>query len=266
MEEPKNDWQEPPLPEMPAPAAEPAQMSEIATIGNIFFDPGATFEDLRRKPRFVIGAVIIAILATVWTFGLAMRVGDDGMRRWMTDQFDKNPRTASMTGEQKQQAISLQLTIMKYTRFAVPVFACIGILLGGLFYWVGGKAFGGQAGFLQSVSVFIYSSLPPTILFMVENVIVLFLKSTDEIDFGAAQRGLVKANALMFWDGTGMPVLATLVSVIDLFAIWGWILAAIGLRIMNKISSASAWAITIIIALIGIALRVVGAFTSGNPS
>ena len=50
------------------------------------------------------------------------------------------------------------------------------------------------------------------------------------------------------------------------FMIWGWVLAAIGLRICNRISSGSAWAIVIIFALIGLMVRVVLAFVSGNPT
>jgi hypothetical protein len=70
----------------------------------------------------------------------------------------------------------------------------------------------------------------------------------------------------MLLDGKAMPVLTTLISTLDLFAIWGWILAAIGLRITNRLSSGSAWAIVILVALIGVGLRVLGALLSGNPS
>jgi hypothetical protein len=90
--------------------------------------------------------------------------------------------------------------------------------------------------------------------------------SADDIDLALSQRGLINANLGFFVNGHQMPVLATLLSTIDLFAIWGWVLAAIGLRITNRLSKGSAWAVVIIIALIGVAFRVVSAFFSGNPS
>jgi hypothetical protein len=62
-----------------------------------------------------------------------------------------------------------------------------------------------------------------------------------------------------------MPVLATLIGTFDVFFIWGWILAAIGLRITNRLSSGSAWAVVLILGLIGTLFRVIGAFFSGNP-
>ncbi|MEP6903176.1 MAG: hypothetical protein ABJA66_15615, partial [Actinomycetota bacterium] len=100
----------------------------------------------------------------------------------------------------------------------------------------------------------------------IANLIILAFKSVDDIDIALDQRGVVHANPGFLLDGKSMPVLTTLVSVFDLFLIWGWILAAIGLQRTNKISSGSAWAITIILALVGIAFRVFGALMSGNPS
>ncbi|MEP6850211.1 MAG: hypothetical protein ABI999_15235, partial [Acidobacteriota bacterium] len=84
------------------------------------------------------------------------------------------------------------------------------------------------------------------------------------IDVAASQRTVLHANLGFLIDGKGMPVLGTLLSTVDIFFIWGWILAAIGLRITNRLSSSSAWTLTIIIALIGIAFRVIGALFSGN--
>ncbi len=40
VEQNEPEWQAPPLPEEIINTEEPAQMSEVATLGNIFFDPG----------------------------------------------------------------------------------------------------------------------------------------------------------------------------------------------------------------------------------
>ena len=158
------------------------------------------------------------------------------------------------------------MKINGYSRYAVPVFVFIGLVIGGLLYWGGSKAFGGDGGFFHGVSVFTYSWLPPAVVGMIANFIVMALKSADEIDLGLSQKSLVNANLGFFVNGHSAPVLATLLSTFDLFAIWGWILAAIGLRITNRLSSGSAWAVVIIIGLIGVAFRVIGAVFSGNPT
>ncbi len=54
-----SEWQAPPPPEKIVDTSEPAQMSEAATLGNIFIEPGRTFEDLRRKPRFILASLVI---------------------------------------------------------------------------------------------------------------------------------------------------------------------------------------------------------------
>ena len=253
-----------------APSMSPAdgeapQMSEAATIGGIFFEPGSTFEDLKRKPRFVIAAIIVCLLVSAYAFALYYKVGDAATRTFIEQQLDKSPQTSSMTSEQKTGAIDMQMTIAKFTRFGMPILVFISLLIGGLFYWLAAKAFGGTGGFLHGLSVWIYSSLPPVVVGMIANFIVLALKSADDIDLAASQRTVVHASPAFLIDGKSTPVLATLIGTLDLFFNWGWILAAIGLRITNRISSGSAWAIVLIFALIGTLFRVIGAYFSGNP-
>ena len=246
--------------------AEPAQMSEVGTIAGIFIEPGKTFEDLKRKPRFIIAGILISLLVTAYAFGLAAKIGDTAMRTFIAEQVDKSPRADSMTSEQRSSAIDLQMTISKYSRFAVPVFIFISFFIGGLLYWAGAKAFGGTGTFMQNVAVWVYSGLPPAIVAMICNFIVMGLKSADEIDLINSQRGLLQANPSFFISGKEMPLLATFLSTFDVFAIWGWILAAIGLTYVNRISKASSWAIVIIIILIGLGFRVIGSLVSGNPA
>jgi hypothetical protein len=245
---------------------DPPQMSEVSTVLGIFMEPGRVFEDLRRKPRFVLGGLIIALLVTGYGFGLYYKVGEKAVRSMVAEQIEKSPQTASMSAEQKNGMIEMNMTIQKYIRYAIPIFLFISFVIGGLCYFLGSKAFGGSGGFMHAVSVWIYSSIPPTVVAMIANFIVIGLKSADEIDLAASQRGVIQANPSFLLDGKAQPVLATIVGTFDLFMIWGWILAAIGLRITNRISSGSAWGIVLIFALLGILGRVVGAFFSGNPS
>lgn len=266
MTEPNSsEWQAPPPPEY-IPQPEKPQISEIGSIGTIFIEPESTFKDFLRKPRFIAAGIIIVLLVAAYTFSVAYKVGDAGMRSFITDQINKNPQTDSLTAEQKSGAVELQMTISKYTRFAVPVFVIISFLIGGLLYWLGGKAFGGTGTFMQNVAVWIYSGLPPAIVSVIGSIIVLALKSADDIDLFASQQGMLHANPSFFIDGKAMPVVATILKTFDLFAIWGWILAAIGLAVVNKISKGSAWALVFIFVLIGLGFRLLGAFFSGNPT
>jgi hypothetical protein len=242
---------------------ETPQMSEVATLGSVFFEPGRVFEDLRKKPRFIVGLIIIALLSSISVFALYQKMGEDGVRRAVEEQFDRNSQTASMSSEQRRTMVNFNMTIQKYMPIIVLIVVPIVMSIFALCYFLGAKVFGGDGGFLHALSVVIYSSFPPAVLLTITSLIVLAIKSVDEIDLISAQRGgLVKANLSLFVDGKTQPILSAILSSIDVFQIWGWILAAIGLRITNKLSSGSAWAIVIIFALIGVCAKVIGAFFS----
>ncbi|HEV7700862.1 MAG TPA: Yip1 family protein [Pyrinomonadaceae bacterium] len=259
------EFEPPPPPPTPEEPREEPQMSEAGTMGNIFLEPENTFKDLRRKPRFIIAGIIIAILVMAYTFGVQMKVGEAGLRSFMSEQIDKSPQGDSLSKEQKGNAIDLQMKISKYTTYALPIFVFISFLIGGLLYWAGAKAFGGTGTFTQNLSVWIYSGFPPAVVGMVANFIVLALKSADDIDLATSQRGLLHAN-LGFFVGKEHAVISTILSTFDVFAIWGWILAAIGLSVVNKMSKASAWTLVLLITLVGLGFRLIGALLSGNPS
>lgn len=262
MEENNVQWQEPPPSEQIKKVEEEPQMSEVATLGNIFFEPGRTFEDLRRKPRFLMAGVIILVLITLFQVLFIQKVGYE---RLIRARIEASPQTQQLSKEQIDQIIEQQSSpVFKGISYAAaPVVIAIVFLLGGLIYWLGANAMGGSASFLHGLSVWIYSSLPPTLLFVLANIIVLFLKSVDDMDLSSAQSGMVQANPAFFIDAKAQPVLAAVLSSFDLFAIWGWILAAIGLQKIAKISSGAAWAIVLILGLVGITGRVLMAFLFG---
>lgn len=265
MENPNSaEWEPPPPPEKIE--VETAQMSEVAALGNVFLEPGPVFEDMRKKPRFLIGALIMALLITAFSFAMYYKVGEQNLRTFYGQQIDKSPQASSMDNAARTGMIEMYMTIGTVVRYVMPVIVLVFLALGGLYYWLASKAFGGTGNYLHGLSVWVYSSFPPAIVAMVANFIILAFKSADDIDIAASQSGVVHANLGFFIDGKSRPIIATLLGAFDVFLIWGWVLAAIGLRKTQKISSGSAWAITIILALVGIGFKLIGAFFSGNPS
>lgn len=263
MQEPNSpEWIEPPPPVDIKKIEEPPRMSEVATLGNIFFEPGNTFEDLRRKPRFIIAGLVIIIAATLFQVLLIQKVGLDNIAR---ARIESSSFTENLSKEDKEKSVQQQSSpiVEGITYVSVPIVVIITFLIGGLIYWLGANAMGGSAKFLQGVSVWVYSSLPPTLLWAISNLIVLILKSVDDIDLATAQGGVMHANPGFFMDGKSSPVLAAVLSGIDLFTIYGWVLAAIGLQKIAKISSGSAWAIVLILGLVRLTATVIWAAAFG---
>ena len=255
-EENSPEWEAPPPPEKIVD--DPPQMSEAAMIGNIFLEPSNVFRDQRRKPRFILGGLLVIICVSIFQIAFVEKFGLENIVR---ARFESSKRTQDLPADQKEKMIAQQSgSVAKYVTYAVtPVVIVIAFFLGGLIYWGGSKAMGGDGGYLNTVAVWIYASVPPTLVFLVGNMIVLFLKSADDIDLASSQGGLLKANLGFFIDQKSMPVIAALLGSIDFFAIWGWILAAIGLQKVAKISSGAAWTVVLIVAFIKVFFAVIGA-------
>jgi hypothetical protein len=74
----------------PMPVAEPqASVSPFGRIIGVFFSPKATFEDIARKPSWLLPVLISTILGIVSTVVLNQRVN---WRDYIAQQIDKSPR------------------------------------------------------------------------------------------------------------------------------------------------------------------------------
>src|SRR3954462_14592825 len=129
MSEQENpEWQPPPPPEH-IPQPEPPQMSEVATLGNIFIEPGRVFEDMRRKPRFLLAGLIIMLLFTAFQVIFIQRVGLEEIVR---ARIEASSRTRDLPEETKKAAIAQQGgPIAKYVTFAItPVIILVSFAVG----------------------------------------------------------------------------------------------------------------------------------------
>src|SRR5438445_9226078 len=88
---------------MPAPEAQsrPA-ISPIGRVVGAFFSPKATFEDIVRKPSWVLPVVLLTLFSIAVSFAINQRIN---WREFMAQQIEKNPRSANMSAEQKEQQI-----------------------------------------------------------------------------------------------------------------------------------------------------------------
>lgn len=258
MEHNESENPQPTPPAKKTELTEPPQMSEVASVGSVFFEPGTVFEDMRRKPRFLLAGLIVLVAISIFQVVFIEKIG---YKEIVKSRIESSSRTRDLDKAQKAQIIEQQGgdTIKYITYGATPVIVAVMFLIGGLIYWGMSSAMGGSGKFLGGLSVWVYSSLPPAIVFTLANLLVLFLKSADDIDIANSQSGLVKANPSFFIDATAHPVLTALLGAIDLFAIWGWVLASIGLQKVFKLSSGSSWAVVLILALVGVGAKVVGA-------
>jgi hypothetical protein len=253
MSDPNQEFQPPP-PFAETPVTPGETMSTAATLTGIFFEPGAVFEALRSRPRFLAAGIILLVLTVAVVGVLYQRVD---MGQYTREQMEKSPRNAQMTEEQKETGAKFGKII---GAVAFPAAVPIVIAAGAGLYLLGVMAFGGTIGYKKALAVWVYSSLPPAVLGSVVAVLVLFLKSPDTID----PKHLLITNPGAFMGTDSSPVLVALLSQFDILKFYGLFLAALGLRKVAKISSGSAWGIVIGLTLIGALLSIASAAIFGG--
>lgn len=230
-----------------ANAGAPA-LSTPETLSGIFFEPGRVFESFRVRPRFLVAGLIILLTLVAYQFLFTQRIGHENIVRARVEAGG-----AEMSPEQKQQAIEMQSNpIAKWIELVItPVVVCIVIAAGAGLYLLGTLATGKAISYKQALAVWVYSSLPRALFLIVGNLVLLLIKSPDDMDIVSASRGLLRANPGFLVDGTAHPVLATALGSIDLLAIYALVLAALGLRKVARLSSGAAWTVVLAVWALG---------------
>jgi hypothetical protein len=248
----------------PDPPGTP-EMSTVQTLTGIFFEPGRVFESLRQRPRFLVAALVIMAAFFAYYISYIQKVGYENL---ITAEMNSGTRGQQMSDEDKARAIQVQMKpVIKALRYGGPVITfAIFFSIGAALYLLGTMLMGKSLSYRQALSIWTYSSLPPTLLLMLLNIIMLFIKMPeDDLGIVRGQGGLVHANPGLFIDGHAHPAIASAAGAFDLFAFYGLFLAALGLRKVARLSSGSAWGIVLGLWLLGLIMRVVFATILGRP-
>jgi hypothetical protein len=232
------------------------EMSTPQTLTGIFFEPGRTFEALRARPRFLVAAVVCVLAFMAFYLTYLQRVGYENQ---VNAEVEIQAQKSDMAPEQKEQARGIQMKpFVKVIRYVSPPIGFVFVFaFGALIYFLGAMMMGKRMSYKQALSVETYSSLPPLLLAMLINIIILFIKPpTEDAELARGLGGLVHANLGMISDPTASPVLTTALASIDLFGIYGLFLAALGLRKVARMSSGAAWTVVLAIWFIVLLLKV----------
>ena len=236
MSDPNPEFQPPPAPPFAAKPEPPTvEMSTAGTMTGIFFEPGRVFEALRSRPRFLVAGLVLLVLTIGVTAAVYQRID---MAQYIRDKMEKSPRNANATPEQKETGVKIGKIV---GAVGIPASVPFTIAAGAALYLLGVMAFGGSITYKKSLSVWVYSSLPPAALGSIVAVLVLFLKAPDQID----PEHLLITNPGAFMGPDSSPVVVALLSQFDLLKFYGLFLAAIGLQKLAKLSSGSAWGVVI---------------------
>jgi hypothetical protein len=252
----------PPFPHKEQPVGPVLSTGE--TLTGIFFDPGRVFESFRFKPRFLVAGLICVLAFLAFNVAYIQKVGYENL---VNAEMEMNPRAADMSPEQRERTISVQMNpIVKGIRYGAPLMNFVIIFaLGAVLYMLGAMLMTKQMSYAQALSVWTYSSYPPLLLAMLLNIILVFVNTpTDDANIVRGQAGLVHANLSILVDPVASPVLATVLASLDVFALYGLFLAALGMQKVARLSSGAAWTIVIALWLVGLVIRLALALAFGR--
>jgi hypothetical protein len=248
----------------PGPSA-PPPLSPADRVTRVFYEPEPVFKNLRFHPRWLAAFLVIAVVAVIYQGAVAQRLGpvkmtSDYIDRAIAGGFippDKaDAIKAAAIAQAEQQGI--------IPKIITPISAInnlfIILLILAAIYMLCVMAFGGKVNFFQSLCIAMYSFLPPFVIGTLLSLVLLYVKSPDDLEALRVQRGLARADLGLLVSAADHPYIFTIASLIGIFNLYGWWLSATGLRnTSEKISSGSAWTIVFLVWMLGVLLSLVGA-------
>src|SRR5258708_16135926 len=90
-----------------APQA-PGPINHFARIIGVFFSPKATFEDIAKRPSWILPVVLMAVLGAGVAFVMNQKVD---WRDVASKRIEESSRAANLSAEQKEQQIAMSAKI-----------------------------------------------------------------------------------------------------------------------------------------------------------
>lgn len=241
-EKPEPQVKEPPMEEKPV-------LNALQRFLGIFFSPAKTFQDINRKPSFILPLVVMIIFSLAATVVIMPKIDMETTIQQSLDKMGKQ-----LSEEEMGQAVAVREKIGKAiaypSAFLAPILMTL--IVAAIFFGII-RLWGAGSTFSRVFSVIAHSYLV-TLIKSVLIAILAFRKESESLLADEVQ-DLVKSNLSLLLDReeAGMA-LYTLASKIDLFSIWTVILMIIGLSAVSKLNIKQSAAAVLITWLVYVAL------------
>lgn len=239
----------------PVPEAQ-TPINHFGRITGIFFSPKSTFEDIVRKPSWMVPVVILTFLSILVCIGINHRTN---WRDFMNQQIEKSSRASQLSPEQKEQQIDAGAKYAPYATyiFGIPgalVFALIvALIMMGAYNLLAGA----NVNYTTSLGI-VSHAFVPSIISSVLFLLILYLKAPGTVDL----ENPVATNIGAFLPEDSAKWLAKLCTSLDIFSIWTLVLIAMGFAAANpkKLKGSTAHTIAFTVWATFVVIRVAWAF------
>src|SRR5699024_4460596 len=212
-------------PEIEAPKQKPS-------IFGIIMNPKEQCEKMREKPKVLVPLIIITVLTIVGS--LLMINGMD---------FMNDPSLAGMSEEEIMMVAMVSQISFVIIGLLTPVITIFIITLG---HFIIAKIASPAATFKQLFSMNTHIFIIGTISLLLNGLVFMFIGGDPEKLF-------TSLNSIVGAEG----FLGVFLNSIEIFAIWSYIITAMGLQIVAKFSKGLAWTTVIAFYIIGLVMQMI---------
>ncbi|MBA2339885.1 MAG: YIP1 family protein [Pyrinomonadaceae bacterium] len=248
-------------------AAEPP-LSPVERVTGMFYQPARVFQNLRAHPNWLAAFLVIVLLNLIYNFAFVQRLTPQRIASFTADKVIESgfiPEEAQ-AGFREQQLESLTTPVGRASGIVSQiVWGFIGYAFLAAIMLLGVLMFGGRINFWQSLCVALYAYLPIAVVGKLLSLILLYVKSVDDIHPIRGQGGLVQDNLGVLFSPAEHPVLFAAASLIGVLVfVWVWLMAT-GLRNAGeRVGNSAAWSVAIALWVLGLAFSVISATLFGN--
>jgi Yip1 domain len=216
-----------PPPEPISPEPQGLGLSEPARLVDTFIAPTKTFADLRRNERWWVAWLIGAVVAVLFGVIVVQKIDMVHLARQQVEQSKLASRQFDqLSPEQQEQQLRVRASFTKYAFYITPVFSIVfGLISAAILMAIFTFGFGAEVPFSRAMAVVFYSFLPRAVYTLLLVVSLIFASDPNSIDLLGNP---MPTNVGFFMDPQGNKFLYSLMSNLDVFALWTVVLLGLG--------------------------------------
>ena len=220
-----------------------APLSEIERVVNTFVAPSKTFNDIRRSQSWWLPFVLLSLIGLGYGIVLGQKIGFDELTRSQIAQSSRAAQFEKLPAEQQERQIAIGAKFAQYFTYATPVLVLLGyVIVAAVLMATFNFGVGAEIPYSNSLAVIAYGQLPLLVFYALAIVSLLAGVKTE----GFNPRNAVATNPAYFMDRVATnKFVYSLVSGLDVMAIWCAVLMGIGFAAQSKVKKGTAIGIVI---------------------
>lgn len=205
----------------------PPSRNGLAVAWDIIVAPRTAFAALRERETWIAAFAIVCVLGTLGAY-LQVPAGQHILTTTFAHQMATDPNLAAMTPEKQKQALEFGSIAQRYAWLAFPVIAIVGIAFSALLLTVAVAIGNGTASYARlfalcaNIAIINYG-----IAYLIIGLLAMRIGAES---FGSSRDLIALLPSPARFAPENAPKLATLLSALNPFQLWSFVLLMLGLR------------------------------------